>query len=155
MERNKIFTKKGEEILVDEEDFDYLSQRAWHVNFDGHAQSSGPRDCNGKQSPVKMHRVIMKVTDPKVHVDHKNLNKLDNRKSNLRLCNPSQNQANIRVHTRNKAGLKGVRRRKDKYEAYIWHGKSLYLGTFSTKEAAHEAYVKAAIKYFGEFARAK
>ena len=52
--------------------------------------------------------------------------------------------------------MKGVdwKARSQKWQARITvNKKQVYLGLFNTQEAAHAAYVAAAQKYFGEFAR--
>lgn len=94
---------------------------------------------------------------PDQQIDHKNRIKIDNRWSNLRAASQSQNLANIRRHKDNKSGFKGVSRSRvhGKYHAHIRiNGKNRYLGTFSDPADAHAAYVSAAMKAFGEFARA-
>jgi hypothetical protein len=93
---------------------------------------------------------------PNYEVDHKNTIRHDNRWSNLREATHGQNQSNGDAYCNNKIGLKGVgatntgrfraRIRKDGIEYQI--------GTFDTPEEAHKAYVKAAVKMHGEFARA-
>jgi HNH endonuclease len=98
---------------------------------------------------------------PEPFVDHRDLNKHNNVWTNLRLATKSQNQANIGLIKSNKSGLKGVSRYRAG-EAYgkPWQaqiqkdGKTIYLGHFATKEEGHAAYLMAAQKIFGEFARA-
>jgi outer membrane protein assembly factor BamB len=97
---------------------------------------------------------------PDHHVDHRDGNGLNNRWRNLRDASQSQNRANATCR-RNKVGLKGVTAHKSpctgivRYEARIAvDGKRICLGTFLTPEVAHAAYVAAAEKHFGEFARA-
>lgn len=86
-------------------------------------------------------------------VDHINGDRADNRAVNLRLATRAQNNANRRP----KPGLlKGAypSRSPGKFESTIRaNGKPLFLGTFSTAEEAHAAYVLAADIYHGEFAR--
>jgi len=88
--------------------------------------------------------------------DHINCDPSDDRWSNLRKATPAQNGANKRPHKRKLySPLKGV--------TVNWHGRfqaqigvngcNIYLGLFDTAEAAHAAYVAAAKKYFGAFAR--
>jgi hypothetical protein len=94
-------------------------------------------------------------TLPDSEIDHKDTNGLNNALYNLRLATPAQNQANTRVYTNNRAGIKGVRAMPSgKYIAQIKHNKIVrYLGTHETKEAAAAAYRTAAQELHGEFAR--
>lgn len=110
----------------------------------------------GEYKSKYIHRVIMKVTSRHKLVDHKNGNGLDNRKENLRFCTRSQNAMNMRGNVDRKHKLpKGVYKRGDNYISKLMvNGREVWLGTFSTIEAASEAYAKGAAKYFGEFARA-
>jgi hypothetical protein len=98
---------------------------------------------------------------PDRFIDHKNLDKHDNRFSNLRLATKSQNMANCPASKRNQSGLKGVSRYRagERYgkpwQSGIQHqGKKIHIGHFATKHEAHAAYVARAEKLFGEFARA-
>jgi hypothetical protein len=45
-------------------------------------------------------------------------------------------------------------KRIGKWQAAIHHGKTMSLGYFETPEEAHKAYVEAANRFRGEFARA-
>jgi hypothetical protein len=89
-------------------------------------------------------------------VDHKNRNPSDNSKDNIRAASRAQNLANTKCKSYNKLQIKGVRKHwTGRYEAYIsLNKKQVYLGGFSTPEEAHAAYISAAHKYYGEFARA-
>jgi len=89
-------------------------------------------------------------------IDHRDGNPANNRWSNLRLATHSQNNANRRRPRHNTSGFKGVSydRQRQQWKATICKdGHTMCLGWFDTPQAAHRAYVKAARKLFGEFAR--
>lgn len=137
--------------LIDDEDFDLISQYKWH--FDGKYAA--------KKSPDKvyLHRLIMKPQRSE-QVDHIDGNKLNNTKNNLRVANGQNNQANrINPNKNNKSGYKGVYFMNDKRRNKPWAAhikvnyKSMYLGVFESKQEAAKAYNQAAIRLFGAFAR--
>jgi hypothetical protein len=90
-------------------------------------------------------------------IDHRDGNPSNNRWTNLRRATISQNNANRRLHRNNKCGFKGVVRNQwGRFWATIHKdGRRYHLGTFATAQDAHAAYVTAARKLFGEFARAE
>lgn len=116
---------------------------------------------NGKSKYVYMHRAIVsKVIGRELlrseHIDHINLDPLDNRRCNLRLATNSQNNMNTRKRRDNTSGFKGVywHSHSRKWHARITKkGVTKSLGYFNTPEEAHQAYCAAAIKDFGKFAR--
>jgi hypothetical protein len=87
-------------------------------------------------------------------IDHRDGDPSNNRWNNLRRATRSQNCANRGLPRNNSCGLKGV-----SWDGWSWRatvhkeGRRHYLGSFSTPEAAHAAYAKAARKLFGKFAR--
>jgi hypothetical protein len=87
---------------------------------------------------------------PKDQVDHKDLNKSNNKWSNLREATGSQNRGNIRAQSNNTTGFKGVSKRPHGYEVNF---RKKYLGSFKTPEEAHEVYKIAASEYYKEYAR--
>jgi hypothetical protein len=92
---------------------------------------------------------------PEHDIDHRDLDKTNNRISNLRRATESQNSGNILPHSDSKSGIKGVHPKRDKWCAQIMcQGKRVTLGSFSTKEEAAAAYLEASTRMFGEFARA-
>lgn len=141
-----IKTVNNKEIIIDEEDYEYLNQFKWYMNTDGYAQRI-----------ISIHREIMKNPEG-VYVDHINGNPSDNRKSNLRLVTHQQNSINRKKTTKKKTSqYKGVcyikKCTKRPWLACIkTNGKSIHLGYFSTEKEAAEAYNKKALELFGEFA---
>lgn len=91
---------------------------------------------------------------PVQDIDHRDGNPANCRWLNLRLATAGQNRANSKPTSR--AGLKGVQRKGNRWQARIrTQGKLRYLGTFETSEAAANAYMVAATQHHGEFARSK
>lgn len=148
-----ILTPRGDEITVDEEDYRPLNSYKWYLSSAGYAVRRETQ--NGKQITVTMQMHIMK-TPKGMHTDHINGNKLDNRKFNLRVCTHRQNICNSKTRADNSSGYKGVSLDK-RCKAKPWRAviknnhKSIWLGGFSTKEAAANAYREASIKYHGEY----
>jgi len=98
-----------------------------------------------------LHRWLMNPPNG-FHVDHINRNPLDNRRSNLRICTPTENYRNKSTNSNNTSGATGVTRSLSKWKAFIRaDGKNKYLGTFENIEDAIIVRREAEIKYFGEF----
>jgi hypothetical protein len=126
----------------------------------GHAYAYAGKYSGGKQTIRLMHRVLLSA-HPGQQVDHINGDGLDNRRCNIRIATPSQNQANKAVDRRNKLGVKGVSKRcgaarKKPFVATITHkNKKINLGNFASAEEASAAYLGAAKILWGKFARVK
>lgn len=87
-------------------------------------------------------------------IDHKNRNRSDNRISNLREVNHSDNCFNRSMQTNNSSGLKGVSWHAvaQKWQAHISANRKVrYLGLFENKEDAYRAYCNASKDLHGEF----
>jgi len=140
-------------FIIDDQDYDkFVKNYSFRLDPGGYVMYSSRKDgLTGKL----LSRVIMGEPDGKM-IDHINVNPLDNRRENLRVCTNQQNQFNKNKYKNNKSGFKGVsfNKQTQKFVAQIQiNGKNKHLGLFVTAEAAHECYKKAAVKYHGEFAR--
>lgn len=148
----KIILTQGKFALVDDEDFLELSKFKW--SYDGNYARRAIY-INGKQKIIRMHRLL--ANTPKgMDTDHINRNKLDNRKSNLRVCSRSENKINQNMLSKNTSGFIGVSWSKPlkKWVARISiKNKKTHIGVFNTKEEAAKEYNVVAYKNFGEFAR--
>lgn len=135
--------------LIDDEDWERLSLRTWRLAPDGYVVTA---ICNRK---VGIHRIIMNAPKGTL-IDHADRNKLDNRKSNLRFCSHSLNQANSQRAPGATSKYKGVLWFKEHgfWRAMIKKdGKSIFLGYFKDEIDAALAYDRKAREIFGEFAR--
>ena len=156
----EIQLTQGQIALIDDEDFDQLNRFKWCASYQPHsgyfyAVSRLKRIKNEPRKSLRMHRIILKVNDPKIFVDHVNHNTLDNRKENLRICNNNENQFNAKMSISNTSGYKGVHWHKHR-KMFITHiqyyGKLIHLGYYDNPKEAAKAYNKAALKYHGKFA---
>lgn len=88
------------------------------------------------------------------HIEHGTESFIDNRKSNLRLANKSQNAMNRGRSIKNRSGTTGVywNERAGKWAASICvNYKSIFLGYWEDVDDAAKARKDAELKYFGEF----
>jgi hypothetical protein len=96
---------QGLDVSVSPEDYEKLIKYSWWVSKSkgcGRKEGRPYARCTitsetGKRN-VLMHRMIMGVCDPKLHVDHINFDTLDNRRENLRILTAKEHAK----HRRNK-----------------------------------------------------
>ncbi len=155
----RIPLTQGKFALVDNEDFEWLSQWKWQAQKGRYTYYAARRIPiqSGEQRAVWIHRQILglKFGDG-IESDHRNNNGLDNRKANLRPCTPRQNQWNRLPRKNVSSKYKGVGWHKDtqKWQAHItYNSEFIWLGLFSNETEAAKAYDVKAKKLFGEFAR--
>ena len=138
---------RGYFAIVDDEDYDFISQWKWYAYRKESTDSTyACRDIriDGKKKCIHMHRLLNKTPEGFV-TDHINGNGLDNQKANLRSATHQENMINCR---RRKIG-------SSKYRGISWHignkkwyaqmtvnSKNMYIGSFKTELEAKEAYDK-------------
>lgn len=162
----ELLTKKGIKFLIDDEDYYLVNLINWEINNCGYIKGW----CKQTKKNILLHRLVMNTFNSKLpFVDHKNRDKKDNRKINLRLCTPSENQKNkkstgksrylgvkISISTSKYINSKGeiiIYKSPLRFVAQISiDGKQRYLGTFKTEIEAAKKYNELAIKHHGEFA---
>lgn len=143
----KVICKNGAEITIDIEDLDKIKICSWCISKTGYAVGN----INGKVT--KMHRYIIGDKCNGMVIDHINRNKLDNRKSNLRICRNGQNVKNQGNRKNNTSGHRGVGKLKNgKYRVRISHlGKEKIIGLYDDYESAVLARKQAELEEYGEF----
>ena len=148
---------QGKFALVDDDVFEWASKFKWYAHRMGRCFYAGRKI--GKyphQKSSLLHREIMNAPDG-VTVDHISGDGLDNRRENMRLASRIENNRNRRLNANSTSGFKGAywHKASGKWTAQISiRGKRIHLGLFATPEQAALAYDEAAIKHFGEFAKA-
>jgi len=149
----KIPLTKGYETIVDDEDFEWLSKFKWYASTNSEGRIDARRALKNKKS-ILMQKQILQVPNS-FRIDHVNHNTLDNRRKNLRIATPSQNNMNSRKYKNNSSGYMGVSwfKPRGKWRVRIdFNHKQLCLGYYDDLITAAKIYDKAAKKYHGEFA---
>ncbi|MBK9745777.1 MAG: HNH endonuclease [Chloroflexi bacterium] len=138
---------KGQFTLVDDADFEWLTQWRWRLNSKGYVIRSYRN--NGKEIVVAMHRAIMQPS-PNFVVDHIDHNRINNTRPNLRLLTQQQNLMNRRLFRNNTTGFKGVTYRDGRWRAHLEKdGIDLHLGYHADIKTAALVYDHAAVLLFG------
>lgn len=149
---------KGKVALIDNEDFDLVNKYKWyysHIKNRNTGYALTEFCLNKKRIRIKMHRLILGLTNPKDKCDHIDGNGLNNQKYNLRQCTNAENVRYQKKRKDNTSGYKGVVWHKQikRWVARIkFNNKSIHIGCFSTIEEAAIAYNKKAQDLFGCFA---
>lgn len=160
------YTFDNQKFIIDVEDYDKIKAYQWYVKDNGYVFSSKTKT----HGSIYLHKLILNF--PTEHIDHINKDKLDNRKSNLRICKQYQNNRNKnKMTTRtcstdyigvNKYSTCRYSKRKQRiitytyYRAYIRiDNKHIHIGNYDNLEDALIARLKAEYKYFGEYAPQK
>ena len=149
----EIALTQGKVALVDDEDFERVSQFKWCASWHSRQRvyTAVRRNCG---TNVLMHRFILQPPSM-MHIDHINHDTLDNRRANLRVCTNAENHRNQRKTPGTSSQYKGVSwdRRKQKWRAQIRKDyKQQWLGYFADEDEAARAYNVAAQEHFGRFA---
>ena len=125
--------KDGKSFFVDLEDYPIVRENYWHY-LDGYLRST---------RLGLMHRYFMKdELQPADCIDHINRNRLDNRRSNLRISCRQQNAHNKSVYKTNTSGHAGVKwnARLEKWQVQITRNKKrVHLGVYSDLQEAIRA----------------
>jgi hypothetical protein len=133
--------------LVDEDILSLIQEWKWHTDNDGYITHNVR--IEGKNQYHKMHRVVWEMhfgaIPSDVTIDHINGVRNDNRLSNLRLASVRKQGQNRKEHRNgNFLGVYHNKKYKHSFVAQIQvNGKHIYLGTFTTAEEAHNAYLQA------------
>lgn len=155
----------GKVALVDDEDYERLSQYHWMASREHrswYAVRAPPRRGNEHPKLIRMHREILGASDGE-DVDHKDGDGLNNQRGNIRIATRRDNMRNrTRKQENTSSRFKGVywHKPKRRWRAMIRGGpvgpsgtsRRIQLGTFRNEEDAARAYDAAAKRMFGEFA---
>jgi hypothetical protein len=146
---------QGRHAIVDDEDYLLISEFKWHVR-NGYVATN--LRIKERQVPLYLHRLLLGlIPGDGMEADHRSGDHFDNRRENLRIATPAQNQYNQQIQIRLKSSrFKGVHwnRKSKAWRVQIrFKGKQIRIGYFPREDAAAHAYDEVAMKLFGEFAK--
>lgn len=154
----KIPLTQGYFAEVSDDWYEYLVQWKWRLKSgsNNNVLYAVTGDCVKEkgQKVVLMHRLIMNCPE-NMNVDHIDGDGLNNQKSNLRICNTSQNTANQKKRKNTTSLFKGVcwHKRDNVWRAKLVKNNLKVLDKgFRDEVEAAKAYDNAALEHFGEFA---
>ena len=139
-------------FYFDIEDLSIIQSRSWYKDKDGYLVHS--YFYFGQRRFVRFHRLIMNAPPDKT-VDHRDLNRADNRKRNLRVCERTENDRNRGLYATNTSGITGVHydQKRNKWVASITYNcERLFIGRYELKEEAIMARLVKEVELFKEFA---
>lgn len=130
--------------IVDEVDADLVMPYRWSLGGTGYAVHT----VYGTNHSIYMHREILGLFDGDDgrQVDHKNRNRLDNRRSNLRVVTLAQNLQNRNVRLGTSSSYRGVHwdTGSQRWRCSVTvDGKVCWRGSFLSEEEAHRAVTAA------------
>jgi hypothetical protein len=117
----------------------------WYAVYDKRVKNYyvyGHIRINDKKTTIKLHRYLKSVIDPKIKIDHINMDTLDNSDENLNIVTDSENKQN------SKAKGYYFHKKSGKYVAQIVINKiPKYLGVYPNKAEAREVYILEKLKH--------
>lgn len=160
----KIIKTKNKDIILDDEDYKYLSNFKWKTVKKGNDWYAVIAKMKGKgkeTTRIYLHEFLIEL-DNQDCIGFKNKNTLDNRRENLfgvsKGYNLARTRKRITVNGKKPGSIyKGVTKRikigKLTWEVRITKDKqTFYIGSYKTQKQAALAYNKKALELYGEHA---
>jgi hypothetical protein len=138
---------KEYEVLVDDEDFDYLNQFNWRINRNGY-----PVCVHSYQNFTINAAIAYDIFAKKIYLN--DVNKLNFQNTSIKEEDRVNKLINNPKKIKGKSQYKGVNPKGGKYQATIRHNRKSYsAGYYDTEIEAAKAYNKKAIELHGDKAR--
>lgn len=142
--KNKKFEIVGTAI-INIEDYKLCKDYKWYLDSLGYVRTS----INNKK--IRLHRFLLNPQNNET-IDHINRNRLDCRRSNMRIVTRRENSYNRSLQSNNKSGISGVYFANGYWHSDIKKGDIVLKKYFKEKEDAINQRLLWEIEYFGEYA---
>ncbi len=131
--------------FIDYDDYEKCKEYKWRLNSMGYVVS-------GAKSEILLHRFVMNV-DEKQSIDHIDRNKLNNRKSNLRIASQNLNTINKSRQSNNTSGIVGISWNTEKkgWDVQLKKGDFKYNKRFKEFDNSVKARLVSESIYFKEY----
>lgn len=141
MKVSKEVWDKAQEYELDDSDKHLMNGYKWFINSNGYiCRNPKMKDYEYENIERYLHRLVAGAKEGEI-VDHINRNRLDNRRSNLRIVTKRQNALNRSTKLNKSTGVRGVRKVGNKFRAYIRKdNKQIHLGYYKTLEKAYKVW---------------
>ena len=143
----RLWTNNGDEYYISTVDFDRVHKWSWRKRNDGYFHAK----VNGKD--ISLHKFILGYDGP-LNIDHRDNNRANNRRDNLRQASIAQNAWNSKIANNNTSGVTGVHfsKTQQRWVARIMvNGRRIGLGSYIDKQDAINARYDAEQRYYGEW----
>ncbi len=134
---------------IDDTDLPLIIIHKWYYT----KSSKRMRYLKSSSPAIYLHRLLLNPEN-NMDVDHIDGNTLNNKRSNLRICNRSQNIMNTKIISDNKSGHRGVYwdKKRNKWIAEIMiNGHKTKLGRYENINDAINAYEEMALQNYKEY----
>ena len=152
----RIKLTQGKSARVSNRDYDSLNQSKWYAQKtkQGDYYAKRAEMVDGKKVFILMHRVILGIDGTDIKGDHKDGDRLNNVRKNLRIATSADNSHNTKMSRNNTSGYRGVNLCPDgKYQIRIGiNNKRVILNRINDPIQAAKIYDFWARDLHGEFA---
>jgi hypothetical protein len=138
-----VFLVQGHEVIISPED-DWVLEHRWYLRGSGGKQVTCTAYIGlGRKKNFYLYRLLLDAPADK-EVDHENRNRLDNRRSNLKLSTRKKNQENLGETSRGVSKHRGVHfdKTNKKWRAEVTHNYKSHKSPRFLREAEAAAWAR-------------
>lgn len=129
-------------FIIDAKDLPIVRYHKWRKDSHDRIITG---NCTKTNPRRELSRMLLKITDPTIKVDHKDCDSFNNKRNNLRICTQQENAYNKSFMSNNKSGIIGVvwDKHRERWAPEIRYEKQrCHLGRYGKfEEAVYARYI--------------